>query len=502
MNYIVGNISNRPELPPVTWNPDASNSVNPHLLICGSSGAGKTTVLTDLVNYLNDRNKHIFIFDLKGDMIIHDENSKQIGNYIEFTAWNSDYGISPFEFDTGVIPDELEEIIKNGTKLTKDQSFKIRNSGPKVQVARITEIIKKNFLPNMGAGQKNILMYLFSDTYSMKGFKHDDIDTWLNEIPSLEDTLELISRIRSYIDGKESYITQKDEELVREIKKRVWDNNSVKEAVVELFKQDMSKEEKKEADIQYQEASEKIVRDVVDKCYIGLENSIKSYIKEMILDNEMSDAVITNSEWFKEHNIDISHYNSKDDIRTMIKMESYIKALVDSGVFHSKRPPVKAGLNIINISGLDVEIQRFIVDIWLGKVFKSCKIRGTYRDIPNKTRGDKCDTFVIIDESKLVAGSGRDKNDPFSYLNRIATEARSFGLGLIVAAQSAEHFPQEFLKNFYTQLILSTNVADFDTVRKSFGIDKTLLEFTQKGWGKALVKTGRVFNRINLTEKS
>jgi DNA helicase HerA-like ATPase len=185
----------------------------------------------------------------------------------------------------------------------------------------------------------------------------------------------------------------------------------------------------------------------------------------------------------------------------MVKMESYIKALVDSGVFHSKKPPVKPGLNIVNISGLDVEIQRFIVDIWLGKVFKSCKIRGTYKDMLNKPRGDKCDTFVIIDESKLVAGNSREKNDPYSFLNRIATEARSFGLGLIVAAQSADHFPPEFLKNFYTQMILNTSVADFDTVRKSFGVDKTLLEFTQKGWGKALVKTGRVFNKVILTEK-
>jgi hypothetical protein len=501
MDYIVGSMPNRPELPPIVWNPDSSNCVNPHLLICGSSGAGKTTVLYDLVNYLNDCNKHIFIFDLKGDMVIHNKDGKQIGNYIEFTAWDSDYGISPFEFDTGVTPDELESIIKSGSELTKEQSFKIRNSGPKVQVARITEIIKKNFLPNMGAGQKNILMYLFGDTYKMKGFEYDNYKTWLNEIPSLEDTLELIERIKSHINGSESFISHGDEKLLSDIKNEVWSDNSIKEATAELFKENMTKEEKKEASAQYQEAANKIAKNVADKCYESLEDKIKTYIKDMIINNEISDSVMTSKEWFSSHNIDVSNYSSKDDIRTMLKMESYIKALVDSGVFHSKRPPVKAGLNIINISGLDVEIQRFIVDIWLGKVFKSCKIRGTYKEIPNRTRGDKCDTFVIIDESKLVAGSGRDKNDPFSYLNRIATEARSFGLGLIVAAQSAEHFPQEFLKNFYTQLILNTNVADFDTVRKSFGIDKTLLEFTQKGWGKALVKTGRVFNRVELTKK-
>lgn len=148
--------------------------------------------------------------------------------------------------------------------------------------------------------------------------------------------------------------------------------------------------------------------------------------------------------------------------------------------------------------GLDVAIQRFIVDVWLGKVFKSCKIRGTYAERPNKTRGEKCDTFAIIDESKLIAGTSREKNDPYSYLNRTATEARGFGFGLIVAAQSAEHFPPEFLKNFDAQVILNTGIADFDAVRKSFGVDKQFLEFTQHGYGNALIKTGKSFSKVKL----
>ena len=108
----------------------------------------------------------------------------------------------------------------------------------------------------------------------------------------------------------------------------------------------------------------------------------------------------------------------------------------------------------------------------------------------------------MVDESKLIAGTARDKNDPYSYLNRTATEARGFGFGIIVAAQSAEHFPPEFLKNFDAQIILNTGIADFDSVRKSFGIDKPLLEFTQNGWGNALVKTGKKFSKVKLISLS
>ena len=188
-------------------------------------------------------------------------------------------------------------------------------------------------------------------------------------------------------------------------------------------------------------------------------------------------------------------------MKTIIKLASYILGLIKSGAFHDKKPPVKNGLNIVNISGLEVPIQRFIVDVWLGKVFKACKIRGTYKELPNRERGAKCDTYVIIDESKLISGNNKEKKDPFSYLNRIATEARGYGFGIIVAAQSAEHFPPEFVKNFDAQIMLNTTIADFEAVKKSFGIDKAMLEYTQHGFGNALIKTGRNFVKVKLDLK-
>ena len=148
-------------------------------------------------------------------MIVKDDNGNRLGNYIEFTAWNSKYGINPFEFDTGVIEIELKEIINSGN-LNNEQRFKIQNSGPKVQVERIIEIIKKNFLPNMGTNQKDILMYLLSDTYLSKGFKYNDVNTWLNDLPSLQDTLELVARIKAYTQDNDGIVL--DEESINLIK--------------------------------------------------------------------------------------------------------------------------------------------------------------------------------------------------------------------------------------------------------------------------------------------
>ncbi|MFA6195238.1 MAG: ATP-binding protein [Sulfurimonas sp.] len=477
-DYIFGKLANRPELPEITWNPDARESINPHLLMCAASGAGKTTLLKKIAKYLTLAKKHIYIFDLKGDMIILDDDGNRMGNYIEFTAWNSQYGINPFEFDTGVIDDELKEIVSSGV-MSDEQRFKVQNSGPKVQVERIIEIIKKNFLPNMGTNQKDILMYLLSDTYLSKDFKYDDVKTWLNELPSLKDTQELIERIKSNnMSGSGTVIDGESISLIMSVQSDITGIKSLQERL-------------SDAD----DAVE--VENLIGTLKRKMHDSLDSYI-EFGLKNYTAKNTSANKEWFEARNINIDKYASKEAIRTIEKMSSYINALVDSGVFHSVRPPVKNGLNVINISGLDVSIQRFIVDVWLGKVFKSCKIRGTYSERTNKTRGEKCDTYVIVDESKLIAGTSRDKNDPYSYLNRTATEARGFGFGIIVAAQSAEHFPPEFLKNFDAQIILNTGIADFDTVRKSFGIDKQLLEFTQHGFGNALVKTGRSFSKVKL----
>ncbi len=479
-DYKIGKHANRPELADISWNPDARESMNPHMLICGGSGSGKTSLLLRIAKYLAERGKHIFIFDLKGDMVIYDDNNQRMGNYIEFTAWNSKYGINPFEFDTGVVNEELLEIISSKT-MTDAQRFKVQNSGPKVQVERIIEIIKKNFLPNMGTNQKDILTYLFSDTYLSKNFKYNDANTWLNELPSLKDTQILIERIKAYANNPEGNILGSESiSLINSIKHDVIGLASLK---IRLSDGDDSAEIKTKTEI------------LQKKIHSNVEDYIKHGTEEFT-----EESASNNDEWFSARGIDPEKYSTKEIQRTVEKMSSYINALVDSGVFHSTRPPVKNGLNIINISGLDVSIQRFIVDVWLGKVFKSCKIRGTYAERANRQRGAKCDTYAIIDESKLIAGTSRDKNDPYSYLNRTATEARSCGLGLIVASQSAEHFPPEFLKNFNSQIVLSTGIADFDSVRKSFGIDKNLLEFTQAEWGNALVKSGQSFTKIKLNK--
>jgi len=403
----------------LTWNPDNIKTMNPHGLICGISGAGKTTLLKQIVQYLQNQNKHIYLIDLQGDL------GMPVENHIEFSAWGSKYGINPFEFDIGIPAEILEEIIERKSTLSKQHENQIKNAGPIVQVKIMVEIIRKNFFKNLGQNQDVVLSYLFLDTYKMKGITYDDYTTWLNELPDIHDTKELIAEIEN-----------------------LW------ELLQTIMKEDKVKV-----------VTSKVIKDTY---------------------NNLDD---TDTDFWKIHNIDALKYMESKTYRTVNGLKLHIDTLVDGGVFHSNIPPVRAGLNRLNFSGIQDHItQRVLSDIFIGKVFRACKLRGEYKKRADKSRGELCDTYIIVDEGKLVVPSGKAKNDPYAYLNRIITEARKYGLGLIIVVQSPQHLPDEFLRNVYMQVILTMNESDYESARKCFDLrDKELLKQT-KSFGVGLVK--------------
>lgn len=464
--FIFGPEVTAPNRPPVIWNPDAKESINQHLLICGISGGGKTTLLKQLTKYLQNRQKHMYIFDMQGDLYIKGEHC------IEFTAWDSAYGINPYEFGSGIKEQHLRDVIEGRMTLDVESLSILKNSGPSVQVLEMIDIIKKNFMPNMGTNQEPILKRLLLDTYKMKGIIYDDYTTWLKPLPSLEDTKLLIEKISDAFGLISSGIDKGSVKAIKQIIKTIdkgRDNGEFKD---------------------FDEKAESGSYESFSKAHEVLDKYLMAKVKNL---PEAED------DFFSEYGIESEFYMRKDVIRVVAKLGFNIDTLIESGVFHSTKPEIKSGLNRINISGLRHETQRFMADVFLGKVFRACKIRGEYSKLPaeRKKRGEKCDTYIIVDETKLIVPSGKEKNDPFSYLNRIATESRKYGLGLIVVAQTSVHFPDEFLRNFYSQIILTTNKADYDNTRKNFGVTKEHLDMA-KEFGVALVKNRTGFSAVRL----
>lgn len=106
----------------------------------------------------------------------------------------------------------------------------------------------------------------------------------------------------------------------------------------------------------------------------------------------------------------------------------------------------------INLKPLGTISNQFIAaDTLLRQVFQYLKSLG---HIGEDGKNDKFRLFVIIDEVKILSGFRGRINDNYHILNQLATEARKFGMGLILASQIIGHFGRDIRANSASKIIL------------------------------------------------
>lgn len=424
------------------FDPNGTETVNPHMLITGTSGAGKTILLKDIIDYLNTINCNTLVLDFHGDMDTPGEN------HIEYTARNTAFGINPFEF---------EHDLKNG--------------GPLMNVDVIVQMFKKSFWPNMGTLQESVLKDLLRDTYRYKGIIDEDPETWpvdtnIDDLPTMDDLFEVYTMIISYIsqaEGEKGFTSLLEEVL--KYRSKVLTSES--EKTIERYENKI-KELQEEYDKQHE-----LFYDFV---FAGKGEEVK---------------------YVNKHKIDFERYDNKKTRGVLEGLEPYIRAFGESTIFNQSIPKLVPGVNRFDISGFTnmakPEFALFFADIFIQRVFRRAKMQGT---VSLQTHGRKVKTYVVIDESRIVLPTGKDKSNPYHILNKIALEARKYGLGLIMGSQSASHFPKELLANFYTKIILKTDSADEKSTIDVLGIPKREAGYFEmlskkKGLG-LLIRGGKV----------
>jgi hypothetical protein len=109
----------------------------------------------------------------------------------------------------------------------------------------------------------------------------------------------------------------------------------------------------------------------------------------------------------------------------------------------------------LDLSSLTDSVRLIVTDTLLRKIFRALRAQGP---IPVQPAGDheRFRLFVVIDEAKILSlgASDRDRDRSGSILNTLITEARKFGLGMILATQMAEHFSSEVRANAASWLVL------------------------------------------------
>ncbi|OLS20773.1 MAG: hypothetical protein HeimC2_35920 [Candidatus Heimdallarchaeota archaeon LC_2] len=104
-----------------------------------------------------------------------------------------------------------------------------------------------------------------------------------------------------------------------------------------------------------------------------------------------------------------------------------------------------------------IDLQFLAADTLMRQIFAYLKSKG---HVDVDAGENKFRLFMIIDEVKILTGYRGNINDPYHILNRFATEARKFGLGLILASQILGHFGRDIRSNSATKLILKTMDLD------------------------------------------
>lgn len=447
----------------ITWNPDTAQ--NGHLMITGGSGAGKTRLSKELMEYLYKRGKNIHVIDVQNTLGMTTVPER----VFNFEARNSPYSINPFEF-------------------TLDE----KAGGPNVQVDDIMSMFSKTFMrrlksaPNMSA----VLRRLIADTYRRSGIIDEDITTWgfgmhrkeqNDRLPIIADMKELVDYILNYVSAgygaKFGSIIAKNGKLLNQWQEQTTRLNEEMRKLEEVADRDeaLSNKERERLQLEIADLKSKITSN-----FDGLVAHFKEYLEFSFLGGDVPayEALLEEGEssysW-----LDFKYYSDKDRLNSIKTIKTYIETLNNSGVFGRVTPsPSFSEINRYNLASIKDEAQLFCADILTSKIFRMLYLRGEYKSLPEgnlayttRRPGTKTDTAIVVDEMQTLLPNtvSEAKNKNLLY-NRMISQIRNFGGMIMALSQTPDNFPELFHTNIATKIILKTEANDIAKVRKSANI--------------------------------
>lgn len=134
-----------------------------------------------------------------------------------------------------------------------------------------------------------------------------------------------------------------------------------------------------------------------------------------------------------------------------------IQEIFEHPVFHRKEhvsvDEILSSNIRLDLSKLTDEVRYIVAETLLRKLFRILRLKGPIPVQPADDR-QRFRLFVVIDEAKILSTGGGDPDAPDRILNLLFTEARKFGLGMILASQMSDHFGSEVKANAASWLVL------------------------------------------------
>ncbi len=329
---------------------------------------------------------------------------------------------TPRQSPNGVNPFELELDEQSG--------------GVIIQAEIISMMLNQYFMDNkLGKKQLNLLKQLIIDTYKLKKIYDSDSNTWTKEVPKMKDLGILIKYIKQVIE------------------KGSFNRN-------------------------------RILNESFDRLNEFLPDDLKETLKDSLknIEDELKNIEDSEDENDMFADINIEYYTQSSSKRTFDGLFVYLEEIVKMTIFNGEKARIIKGINRLDFSSFTQVnkplIAKFLAEFTAQKLFRATMLRGNYEDLDYVMDNTRFDRVLIFDESKLALPHGMEKNNPYNIMNRITTEARKFGISLVLASQSLEHYSQEMLSNIFTKIILRVKSNNYKSVAKTLGLKEDFISST------------------------
>lgn len=178
---------------------------------------------------------------------------------------------------------------------------------------------------------------------------------------------------------------------------------------------------------------------------------------------------------------DLIRYSNIEVLNTVLDR---IDHLDKAGIFKDHPPPLDphAPIHVYDIHAIGRDEQKMFVDILLDELWQEQRTGG------QRTRPD---TFIIIDEASIFMN-----DDPDHIIAILMRESRKFGIGLVFASQSLNHFSEDVLANVGLKLILGVDQMFVSTMARMLRVEAKLID-SIKPRVTALVQTKVVGDQRN-----
>jgi hypothetical protein len=446
MRHVFGNeaVAGGRQSNPVEW--DSIRVVNPHMLIAGMSGAGKTVLVNDFISSCVNtappgHQLRFHVFDVQGDMRIPGSDD------ILFSE-QGEYGLNPL-------------------RVSPDPHY----GGPRKKIEGFISIINSNSSTKLGTRQVAVLHKILSDLYLMHGFNEKDASTW--SLREHSETLLSDGSDRLYLDvpfaekdtakscgakydsnykcwwiEPENYkgsVTAWPPKVVVRRHPTVHDavlagrrtrelaflgSDSKTVAALANFHSKAAKFQKhrlehfKRGDrTAFDDSS---AQEAMVKAGEAAVEALSDYVESSATGKELEDLM---------------KYSSQETLSSVVDR---LESLERTGIFKPKAVVFNSNARVWRyiLDPLRVEEQRMFVMFRLEELFEEAVQRGTDSRV--------IDVFILDEFSRYATATRDDDN----IVNRISREGRKYNVSLVACAQDPLSFPSGLVSSVGTKVIM------------------------------------------------